>query len=116
VTIHQVLLFTIESESGTSFEFCLAVEREMRTPAVPTAIALLLTGCGGADTSPTELSDLCRIYASSVTGTTTHTFTGMPPTLDTKNLAIVYNTVANQLLRRRVLGPLSCLETRSTQS
>jgi hypothetical protein len=61
-------------------------------------VLVLVTGCGGADTSPTDLSGLCRVYASSVTATTNHKFSGMPPSVDTKSIAIVYNTAANQLV------------------
>ena len=66
---------------------------------VPTAVALLLTGCGGAGTSPTELSGLCRIYASSVTVTTTQSpVTGNDPLIATEDITISYNVATNQLV------------------
>jgi len=63
-------------------------------------VLTLLTGCGGAGTSPTgppQMSGLCRNYASSVTATTTRTFTGQNPNVDTENITSFYNTATNQL-------------------
>ena len=87
----------IESAAWHGFRISLAVS--MRTRALPTALALLLTGCGGAGTSPTDLSGLCRIYSSSVTATTTKTpFTGVNPIVATEDITISYNIATNQLV------------------
>ena len=61
-------------------------------------VLMLVTGCGGPGTSPTQLSGLCRIYASSVTATTTKTFTGMDPIVARQDITTSYNIATNQLV------------------
>lgn len=63
-------------------------------------VATLLTGCGGGagtPTGPSEMSGVCRNYASSVTSTTTDTYTGGNPIVDSQNITISYNPATNQL-------------------
>ena len=84
---------------GSAFAVSMRRSRPRFSVGSVPFVLMLTTGCGAAGTSPTELSGLCRIYASSVTATTTSsTSAGMPPFVDTKNIAISYNTATNQLL------------------
>jgi hypothetical protein len=62
-------------------------------------ILTVVSGCGGADTSPTDLSGLCRLYASSVTATTTQSpLPGNDPLVATEDITISYNPTTNQLV------------------
>src|ERR1051325_8876294 len=55
-------------------------ERSIRLRGSAVLAMTLASGCGGADTSSTAVSGICRVYASSVTATTTTSFTGMSST------------------------------------
>lgn len=64
------------------------------------AALALVAGCGGPDTSPTsssQMSGACRNHASSVTATTTRTFAGQSPNVDTVHITTSHNTATNQL-------------------
>jgi hypothetical protein len=57
----------------------------------------LASGCGGAGTSSTPVSGICRVYASSVTATTTTSSTGVAATVAIQNVTASYNAATNQL-------------------
>jgi hypothetical protein len=81
--------------------YCRASHLFMRFSGFSLLIVVtLLTGCGGGagtPTGPSGMSGVCRNYASSVTSTTTSTFTGMNPIVDSQYITISYNTATNQL-------------------
>jgi hypothetical protein len=80
----------------------------------------LFNGCGGASTpstpvsptsatSPSQLSGVCRNYASSVIATTTFTFTGANPTVETEIITSSYSTALNQVVATgTVTSSLGC--------
>jgi hypothetical protein len=72
-------------------------ERSIRLRGSAVLAMTLASGCGGADTSSTAVSGICRVYASSVTATTTTSFTGMSSTAAIQNVTASYNAATNQL-------------------